>query len=210
MGTSSVNSLLYLEKRECYMKILLTAAILTLFEMSFCQSLLPQAVRVKKAYEMHLQDTAASTGKMGYVTAFPSNSEVFLKVFNPKTFDQLYSVSYNYIDALQQCAASYPKEVISKCVDIGKELTWNADAVGYLQKASVTLAAKYPGLFVDKYKRLHENEKKKLIGFYADVENHSAYPEYQELIDSVKRIGSTAIAKRLETARVEREKVKNH
>lgn len=183
---------------------------LTFSVVSFAQNLLPEASRVKEAYEKLFKDPFRQDFRKAYVMSFPSNSKIFLKVFHPKSFDQLYSVSYEYVDALQRCAASYPKEGISKCVDIGKELIWDADAVSFLQKASVTLAAKYPTVFVEKYNTLHDDEKNKLITFYADVENHPAYTEYQELIDSMKKVGSNSIARKLEIARTERRGIKHH
>jgi hypothetical protein len=124
------------------MRVLTTALLLVVFGTSFAQNLLPEALQVKDAYEKLLKSPSRENYREVYVMSFPSSSKTFLKVFNSKTYDQLFSVSYQYIDALQRCAGSYPKEVISKCVDICKDLTWDADAVSYLQHTSVSLASK--------------------------------------------------------------------
>lgn len=192
------------------MKLLQTLVFLLLFKVSFCQELLPEALLIKNAYDRLAKNRINEASKKNYIQAFPSNSKLFISIFNADKFDQLYSVSKEYIDALQQSANSFPKEAISKCVDIGKNLTWDVDAVIYLQQASVVLAAQYPKLFAEKYNTLNDIEKVNLIRFYADAENHSAYPEYQALVDSLKKNGSSNIAKSLEAARIKRKKEKNH
>jgi hypothetical protein len=91
----------------------------------------------------------------------------------------LYSNSYNYLEALERCAGHFPAEVISKCVDIGKDLVWDADAVGDLQEISVSLASKYANIFIKKYNALSSKKQNKLMVFYADVEKHGSYNIYQ-------------------------------
>ena len=116
----------------------------------------------------------------------------------------------NYFKLLEICSQNFPKEAINKCIDIGKNLVWDADAVGELQNLSVNLAIKYFKIFVDKFKTLNSKEQQSLINFYADVENQSSYPEFQKLINKFKKIGETGITKELETARSIRMKRQDH
>lgn len=173
-------------------------------------SILNDVTKVKSAYENLSADKNSKKLQQDYISAFPSDTKTFLAVFQSDKFDQLYSDSHKYIEALENCATNSPTEVISKCVDIGKNLVWDADAVGLLQHISVDIAIQHPPTFVSKYKTLNDKEQDKLINFYADVENHSAYPEYQDLIDKLNSIGEKDIAKKLETARTFRKAKHGH
>jgi GNAT superfamily N-acetyltransferase len=100
--------------------------------------------------------------------------------------------SYNYILAFERCAATFPTEVIGKCVDIGKKLVWDADAVGELQHISVNLAIKHINVFVTKYKDFItsfitckiKNEIGN-IGLIATHENHRGKSLGRNLINHV-------------------------
>jgi hypothetical protein len=142
--------------------------------------------------------------------AFPSDTNSFLSVFQTAEFDQLYMDSYKYIEAFKKCSTIFPTEVISKCVDIGKNLAWDADAVGILQKISVDIAEINVKIFIIKFKTLDKKEQENLINFYADVENHKAYPQYQRLIKSLELIGEIDIAKKFELARQIRIEKQDH
>jgi hypothetical protein len=190
-----------------FMRLLLTCTFSILCSTIFSQKLIPEAQSVKIAFEKLGLNESDKNSKLRYIASFPSNAKTFIRVFNPKNFDQLYSNSYKYIEAFEHCATDFPTEVINKCIDIGKELVWDADAVGDLQQLSVSLAAKYPNVFIKKYNTLSSNEQDKLILFYADVENHDDYKNYQNLIDRMKKNGDYAVSRKLEVARVQRIKV---
>jgi hypothetical protein len=181
-----------------------------LFKVGYSQTLIAEALKVKTAYDNLSADTNSGKLQQVYITSFPSNTNSFLKVFQTEKFDQLYMDSYKYIDVFEKCATNFPAEVIDKCVDIGKNLVWDADAVGQLQHISVNLAVSHTAIYVTKYKTLSSKEQSSLINFYADVENHSAYPEYQELINKLNLIGENNIAKDLETARTIRKRKRDH
>ena len=179
-------------------------------KVGYSQTLIADAKKVKSAYENLSADTNSKKLQQVYIAAFPPETNSFFAIFQTTKFDQLYMDSYKYIEAFEKCAATFPTEVIGKCVDIGKNLVWDADAVGELQQISVNLAIKHLTVFISKYKTLDKREQDKLINFYADVENHSAYPEYQELIDKLKLVGEIDIAKKFETARTIRMKRQDH
>jgi hypothetical protein len=189
-------------------RILIT--FLLLFKIGYSQTLIADAMKVKTAFDNLSVDTNSKKLQQAYIAAFPSDTNTFLKVFQTEMFDQLYMDSYKYLEAFEKCAIIFPTEVIGKCVDIGKDLVWEEDAVGQLQHMSVKLAIKHVIVFVSKYKTLDGKEQNQLINFYADVENHSAYPEYQELINTLNSIGEKGIAKELETVRAIRKGRHDH
>ncbi|MFZ7166271.1 MAG: hypothetical protein ACO1G5_01870 [Bacteroidota bacterium] len=186
--------------------------ILFLFFCEFCnsQTLIPDAKKVKLAYENLSANSNSIILQQNYVAAFPSDTNTFLAVFQTTKFDQLYLDSDKYIEAFEKCAGTFPTEVIGKCVDIGKNLVWEADAIGHLQHISIALAANHLTTFINKYKTLDNRQQNSLIRFYADVENHNAFEEYQKLIDKLKSVGEMDIAKNFETARENRIKRQDH
>lgn len=141
------------------MRIKLLLIFLLLFKYSPSQTLIPEALKVKIAYRNLSSDTNSENLKRFYVSSFPSDTKTFLKVFQSKKFDQLYMDSYKYLEAFKKCATTFPIQVINKCVDIGKNLVWDADAVGQLQQMSVRLAIKHVTIFVNKYKTLDKKHK---------------------------------------------------
>lgn len=172
------------------------------------QQLSVESKKVKNAFTELIRTGYTSASMLNYIECFPSDTQTFLPMFASEKFDQLYD-GHEYIDALEKCGGRYPKEVIRKCINIGKDLAWDADAVAYLQDASVRLAFSNPSIFAQEYHNLSSTGKNGLIAFYADVENHRVYKDYQALIDSMKTLDHE-IAQKLEIARTERIKMDDH
>ena len=192
------------------MTIRLIIVFFLMFSKAYSQTLIPAATKVRSAFEKLSADINSKKLQRDYITAFPADTKTFLSVFQTENFDQLYKRSDTYIFALEKCAGTFPTEVISKCVDVGRSLVWDADAVGYLQDISINLATRHLRIFIVKFKTLTKTEQDSLIAFYADVENYSAYPEYQELSDRLVGAGEKDIAKRFEVARTKRMKQEDH
>ncbi len=174
------------------------------------QSLLPESIRIKKAFDHLSADPSSKVMQAEYVAAFPENTNDFLRVFNPKQFDQLYQNSFEYLNVLEKCGTSFPNEVINKCIHIGKNLVWDADAVGQLQHICVRMASAHPTVFLKQVDKLRTIEKDSLISFLADVENHNTFKDYQQLIDVLNSIGEVQIAERFENERSKRKSRKDH
>ncbi len=192
------------------MKAILIIPFLFFFKSLLSQALIPDAVKIKSAYELLVADTSNKKLQESFVAAFPSNTKSFLRVFQSKHFDQLYNESYNYLYLFEKCAATYPKEVLSKCINISKTLVWDADAVGQLQEITISLSVKYPIIFIIEYRTLSIVGQNGLISFYADIENFNTYPEFQELVDKLKSMGQLKIAQQLENAKEKRKKSSNY
>ncbi len=102
------------------------------------------------------------------------------------------------------------KSETTQKINIGKDLKYDADAIGQLQNEIVHLGNEHINLFLAKLKALPYNQTAHLINLLADVENHKAYPEYQQLIDLLKKRGEVKIANQFITARTLRMKVRDH
>jgi hypothetical protein len=212
LGGTANTKLSARNKREqnSAMRIKLLITSLLMIGVAQSQTLIPDAQKMKVAFDSLSVNINSKVLQENYIAAFPADTKTFLSVFQTEKFDQLYMESDKYLSAFEMCSKSFPSKVISKCIDIGKNLVWDADAVGQLQHMSVYLANKHLKVFVSKYKTLNGNEQNKLIAFYADVENFSAYQMFQDLIDQLNSIGEKEIAMKLDSARAIRKKNNHH
>jgi len=192
------------------MKTLLAISSLLFIATGFSPTLIPEALKLQTAFANLSADPDNKRLQENYIAAFPTDTKTFLIVFQQEKFDQLYSESNKYINELERCSTSFPEKAMSKCINIGKNLIWDADAVGELQQISVTLNARYISVFISLYKNLKNKEQENLIQFYANVENHGTYKIYQDLIDKLNSVGQRDISEKLETARTSRKLQKDH
>jgi hypothetical protein len=192
------------------MRAFLTSILLFFFTALNSQKLIPDADKIKAAFDKLYADTNNRKLQAEYVAVFPSDTGIFINVFQTIAPDRLYSGYYKYLQAFKMCATSFPKDVIDKCISIGKNLAWDADAIGQLQTISVSIATKHLTEFIAQFNSLTQREQDHLLNFYADVENHTAFLDYQLLIDQLKLNGQTNISKRLEIARTKRKQINGH
>jgi hypothetical protein len=196
------------------MKSFLKYGLITVFTLTyglnkgFSQDSIPASKKVIIAYGLLIENPASNQAQLGYIRAFPADKAIFMTVFQPKHFGQLYHNSHEYITAFLNLAKYHPQLIIDKSVSIGKDLIWEADATGDIQNGIMTLSVTYPDLFIKKLKTLTRVQQKNLITFLADVENHPAYPHYQQLIDILNKKRETRLATRFIDARTVREKEK--
>jgi len=185
--------------------IILSFSLITLVNLAFAQQLSTKSKQVKSAYSQLKERPDSKTYQLNYISIFPSDTAQFLRVFAPPDFSQLND-GFDYIEGFFSLAKNHPVAVISKAVDIGKDLKWNADAVNYLQHGIVELGNKYTRLFIQKINSLNPKEQTNLITFLADVENHHAYPEYKQLIRAINDAGEKGLADQFTDAMHKREK----
>jgi hypothetical protein len=185
--------------------ILWSASIST----SFSQSLSARSLSVKHAFEALKRDTASTAKQLAYIKVFPANKQQFLAVFPPEDFTQLYD-GHEYIKKFADLVAHYPANVISKAINIGKDLEWDADAVNYLQDELVSMGKTHTRIFVKNIKALPTSQTNSLITFLADSENHASFPEYQLLIDKLKAMHQSILANKFIAARSKRQSIKHH
>ncbi len=175
-------------------------------DLAFAQQLSTKSKQVLTVYNQLQSCPGSKTCALNYIEVFPDDTAQFLRVFAPADFGQLYKSSDNFIDEFFKLSRYHSVLVINKAIDIGKDLKWDADAVGYLQHGIVALGNRYTRLFILKINSLKPKEQSNLITFLADVENHDAYPEYKKLIKSINDAGRTDLADKFKTAMIQREK----
>lgn len=109
-----------------------------------------------------------------------------------------------YVMAISSLAKTNQVAVGRLLVQLSKDAHYEADAPGDLQRVTAAYAAEYTKAFIDLWKRLPAGKQANLITFLADVENHDAYPEYEQIIAKARSLGQTAFAEKLVKARTKR------
>ena len=136
-----------------------------------------------------------------YLELFPRTYNVFLQLFEPG--QPLYD-GHDYVEALSPLAKTHEEEIGKLLVTLSKDAHYDADAPAYLQSATSLYGSEHTQIFLSLLKGLPPSKQENLIAFLADVANHDAYPEYQIMIDHLKGLGETALAKKFELARTKR------
>jgi hypothetical protein len=142
-----------------------------------------------------------------YLKAFPHNYREFLHLFDLD--HELYD-GHDFIDALSLTGKDHAAELGELLVGLAKDAYHDADAPSYLQQVTAVYAGQHPKTFAELCKQLSPQKQTQLITFLADAEAHYSYPEYQAVIDGLKRIGEDKLAIRFEEARTRRERQPHH
>lgn len=170
------------------------------------EPLLPDAEKIKYAYEQLIKAPLSPVVQTQYIAAYPATKKSFMDVFNSSPMDQLYNVRHIYLDTLKSLGRIYPKELLSKLIVLGKDLKADGDISSELQQAIMVLANKEPSHFALRVKELKKKEQAGFIAFIADHYNHNSYTEYRQLIEQMQQSGNGELADKLIAAKTERQK----
>lgn len=157
-----------------------------------------ESVLVKGAYEKLLTNPSDLEIQKEYLKAFPDDFNVFLAVFMPEDFGQLYD-RHDYINALFNIGTGLPRETFKKILRIETTAKWDADAVNYLQRVTLELALKYTNEFAKEFKILNPNEQKGVAGFLMDGP-HGSNRRSIRLKEHLQKTGHSDIAELLQKA----------
>ena len=136
-----------------------------------------------------------------YLNIFPHDYGTFLSLFGQ---DQELADGFDFIIALPSLAKDHEAETGRLLVQLSKDAHKEADAPTYLQVAMANYAAQYTKTFANLLRQLPPGKHLNLITFLADVENHRVYSQYQQIIDHLRGIGQSGLAKEFEIARAKR------
>jgi len=191
--------------------MLIISAGLSLFTFSQNDRLIPEAQTTKAAYEDLLKNPDNKEIQERYINDFPDNADAFKRVFHSPTFDQLYADSHLYVIKLVELSKNFPDKVGDKlirlCIGLGK---WDADAIAYIQHATMGYANSNYNDFVGLIKQLSNQDLNDLTTFLADVENHSAYEYYQDFMDRLETNSEAGLYDFFKSAKENRISQKDH
>ena len=139
----------------------------------------------------------------------------YLKVFPPtyKKFQAYFGTGgaladgneCDYIFALSALQGHHVAEVGSLLVQLSKDAEYQGNAPSCLHNVMANYGSHFTKSFAVYLHRLSPQERGQLINFLADVES-AHYPEYQAIIQNLKGLQETDLAKEFQQAQAERSK----
>ena len=140
-----------------------------------------------------------------YLYVFPKTKSVFIKIFDPEDFSELYNDSDNYIRILKAA----PKNYLESILKIFFKITKNGapgccDAWSSLHMLMVELATDFPVEFSNLIKKYPSTEQKNIIAFMADMEAIAYSEEYEKIIVKLQEIKEGKLVSCFEEARKKR------
>lgn len=137
-----------------------------------------------------------------YLKVFPRRYKTFLALFG--TGGSLADgYECDYIFALSTLQGHHVAEVGSLLVHLSKDAQYQANAPSCLQNVMANYGSHYTQQFAGFLHQLSPQERGQLITFLADVEAAS-YPEYHGIIQNLKGLNESDLAKEFQQAQMER------
>jgi len=191
--------------------ILIMTMSFNLSTFSQTEKLLPESKKVKTAYDNLIMNPQNKEIQKRYINDFPDNADVFKQVFHSPTFDQLYMDCHLYIYKFAELSKDFPSLVGDKLINLCIGLKeWDADAIGHIQHVTMGFANSNYSDFIGQIEKLDNQDLKTLATFLADVENHSAYGDYQKFMEKLKLNNETEIFELFKSAKETRMSQKDH
>jgi len=164
---------------------------------------------IKDAYDMLIREPNCKKNQIDYINKFPDNWNKFIKIFHPEDFNELYDKSHYYIWMLDTLSNEYPNEIGTLLIKLSRKAKWDADAPGYIQHTLANFGASKTKLFMKILLKEKQENLNNIITFLADVENHNAYTEYQQIIENVLKLGNKELGNKFITAKQKRQKIRH-
>ena len=137
-----------------------------------------------------------------YLKSFPQSYEKFQAYFG--TGGALADgYECDYIFALSSLQSHHVAEVGSLLVRLSKDAQYQANAPSCLQNVMANYGSRFTKSFARFLHQLAPRERGQLITFLADVEA-SNYPEYHGIIQNLKGLNESELAKEFQQAQMER------
>jgi len=155
--------------------------------------------------------TPTQSAEMAYLNAFPATFQRFKFTFYGETgIGELYDKVQDHLTLLEKLSKKYPAKVLSIWLNVATSGESDADAIGILQFQLANYAAYNTKQFAEAISSRPPKQRLSIIKFLADVENHSAYQEYQRAVENLRVLGFKELVKQFLRAKEERQKQQDH
>ncbi len=186
-------------------------AILALFLLTLSSSGAAQSVhhasnaeRLKTAFTSLKANPNSRAAQHHYLKVFPPTYKRFQAYFGPGGA-LADGNECDYIFALSALQGHHVAEVGSLLVQLSKDAEYQGNAPSCLHNVMANYGSHFTKSFAAFLHRLSPQERGQLINFLADVES-AHYPEYQAIIQNLKGLQETDLAKEFQQAQTERSK----
>jgi hypothetical protein len=171
------------------------------------QNLSPPARRLTNALADLRNNPNDSDVEERYLNAFPRSYADFLSLFD---YRRELADGHDYIDVLPSLAKLHDEEVGALLWDSARALARTLTPPSSLQAGTATYGSQHTATFAILLEKLSPADRAHVISFLADVENFRGYPEYQTIIDNLKKSRQHALANEFEAARTKRQSAPNN
>ncbi len=158
--------------------------------------------RLKAAFTSLKAAPNSRAAQHRYLKAFPRTYEKFQAYFG-KGGALADGYECDYIFALSTLQSYHVAEVGSLLVQLSKDAEYHPNAPSCLQNVMANYGSHYTQQFAGFLHQLSPKERGQLITFLADVEAAS-YPEYHGIIQNLKGLNESDLAKEFQQAQTER------
>ena len=139
-----------------------------------------------------------------YINDFPKTFAEFCRIFDPSNFKELYDGSYVFLEMFDDILKERPRDTVGVLLGLSVNATYDADAPGNLQHILASFICNNYDSFISPFGKLARSGQQNIITFVCDVENFSAYAEFDCIIRVLKEKGNTELEKRFLAAKEER------
>ena len=102
--------------------------------------------------------------KKAYLAVFPSSFTIFLNIFHPKDFGQLYD-GFSYIQLFKNAAAKHPEIAVDKYLSLASEACFDADAPNHFREALKSFIKEHNSIYTKNYKLLTKEQQANIERF---------------------------------------------
>jgi len=188
---------------------IIISIVLVLMASHVLAAVSPMSARLEKLRQA-VESVPIDSSQKEYLQVFPHTCSTFKKTFYGTDLDELYPTHEQHLALLQRLSAKYPKEVISIWLGVATNCAWKADALGYLQHQLAGFGATDTKAFAAALLAKSTDQRRSIIRFLADVENHEAYDEYKMIQKNTKQLGLVKLEKEFAAAKKERMSRRDH
>jgi len=160
--------------------------------------------RLKAAFTSLKATPNSRTAQHHYLKAFPHSYKRFQAYFGAGG-TLADGNECDYIFALSAFAGHHVSEVGSLLVQLSKDAELQGNAPSCLHNVMANYGSHFTKSFAEFLHQLSPQERAQLINFLADVESAN-YPEYQAIIQNLKSLKESDLAKEFQQAQAERSK----
>jgi hypothetical protein len=139
------------------------------------------------------------------------NEQQYLRAF-PSTFNKFKMIFYGkeHLQLLSRLYQKYPEQVKAIWFGVATNGSWDADAIGILQHQLANYGAEYTKQFAEDLQAKQAKERRSIIKFLADVENHDAYDEFKTITKNLQVLGYKELYKEFLLAKKRRMNENDH
>lgn len=145
-----------------------------------------------------------------FLKDFPKTFSEFRQIFNPSNFKELYDGSYVFLKMFDDILKERPQDTVEVLLGLSVNATYDADAPGKLQHILANFICNNYDFFISPFSKLASSSQQNIVTFVCDVEDYSAYAEFDCIVRVLKEKGNAELEKRFLAAKKERISIGPH